>query len=93
MDDFQQKSTKVVRIVLYRLTISQSDCRQAGPYQLPYDKRTYFNREHCYHIGQTFLTMKKCVPDREKQNVLKKGKFISLKKFVYFMIKFVLKQK
>ena len=32
-----QKSKKVVRIVLYELAISQSDCRKAGPYQLLYN--------------------------------------------------------
>ena len=33
------KSWKVVvRIVLYRLAISQSDYRNTGHYQLPYDK-------------------------------------------------------
>ena len=35
MDDFLQKLKKVVRIVLYGPAISQSDCRKAGPYQLP----------------------------------------------------------
>ena len=35
MDDFLQKLKKMVRIVLYGPTISQSDCRKAGPYQLP----------------------------------------------------------
>ena len=35
--DFLQKLKKVVRIVLYGPAISQSDCRKAGPYQLPYD--------------------------------------------------------
>ena len=30
-----QKLKKVARIVLYGLAISQSDCRKAGPYQLP----------------------------------------------------------
>ena len=34
MDDFLKKSKKVVCIVLYGLTISQSDCRKASPYQL-----------------------------------------------------------
>ena len=33
--DFLQKLKKVVRIVLYGLAINQSDCRKAGPYQLP----------------------------------------------------------
>ena len=33
--DFLQKLKKVVRIVLYGPAISQSDCRKAGPYQLP----------------------------------------------------------
>ena len=42
MDDFLQKLKKVVRIVLYGPAISQSDCRKAGPYQLPYD-----NVLHC----------------------------------------------
>ena len=35
MDDFLEKSKKVVRIVLYGPAIRQSDCRKAGPYQLP----------------------------------------------------------
>ena len=35
MDDFLQKLKKVVPIVLYGHAISQSDCRKAGPYQLP----------------------------------------------------------
>ena len=35
MDDFLQKLKKVVRIVLYGPAISQPDCREAGPYQLP----------------------------------------------------------
>ena len=35
MDGFLQKLKKVVRIVLYGPFISQSDCRKAGPYQLP----------------------------------------------------------
>ena len=38
MDDFLQKLKKVVRIVLYGPAISQSDCRKAGPYQLPCNK-------------------------------------------------------
>ena len=37
MDDFLQKLKKVVRIVLYGPAISQSDCRKAGPYQLPFN--------------------------------------------------------
>ena len=37
MDDFLQKLKKVVRIVLYGPVISQSDCRKAGPYQLPFN--------------------------------------------------------
>ena len=41
MDDFLQKLKKVVRIVLYGRAISQSDCRKAGPYQLPYNKVFY----------------------------------------------------
>ena len=35
IDDFLQKLKKLVRIVLYGPAISQSDCRKAGPYQLP----------------------------------------------------------
>ena len=35
MGDFLQKVIKVVRIVLYGPTISQSDYRKADPYQLP----------------------------------------------------------
>ena len=34
MDDFLQKLKKLIRIVLYGLAISQSDCRKGGPYQL-----------------------------------------------------------
>ena len=41
MDDFLQKLKKVVRIVLYGPAVSQSDCRKAGPYQLPSDKLKY----------------------------------------------------
>ena len=37
MDDFLQKLKKVVPVVLYGPAISQSDCRKAGPYQLPYN--------------------------------------------------------
>ena len=37
MDDFLQKLKKVVGIVLNGPTISRSDCRKAGPYQLPYN--------------------------------------------------------
>ena len=39
--DFLQKLKKVVRIVLYGLAISQSDCRKAGLYQLPYNNLQY----------------------------------------------------
>ena len=42
MDDFLQKLKKVVRIVLYGPAISQSDCRKAGPYQLPQNNTFYF---------------------------------------------------
>ena len=35
MDDFLQQLKKVVRIVLYGAAIGQSDCKKAGPYQLP----------------------------------------------------------
>ena len=38
MDDFLQKLKKAVRIVLYGLAISQSDCSKADPYQLPFNK-------------------------------------------------------
>ena len=41
MDDFLQKLKKVVRIVLYGPAISQSDCRKAGPYQLPCNNDSY----------------------------------------------------
>ena len=37
MDDFLQKSKKVVRIVLYGPAISQSDCKKASLYQLPFN--------------------------------------------------------
>ena len=37
MDDFLQKLEKVVHIVLYGPAISQSDCRKASQYQLPYN--------------------------------------------------------
>ena len=39
--DFLQKFKTVVHIVLYGPAISQSDCRKAGPYQLPYDNALY----------------------------------------------------
>ena len=35
---FSVKFEKVVRVVLYGSAISQSDCRKAGPYQLPCNK-------------------------------------------------------
>ena len=35
MDDSLQKLKKMVRIVLYGLAISQSDCREGSLYQLP----------------------------------------------------------
>ena len=38
MDDFLRKLKTVVRIVLYGPAISQSDCKKAGPYQLPCNK-------------------------------------------------------
>ena len=41
MNDFLQKLKKVVRIMLYGPAISQSDCRKAGPYQLPYNETDY----------------------------------------------------
>ena len=49
MDDFLQKLKKVVRIMLYGPAISQSDCRKAGPYQLPYKiyKRTSHQWPSC----------------------------------------------
>ena len=40
MGDFLQKLKKVVRIVLYGPAIGQSDCRKAGPYQLPFNNRS-----------------------------------------------------
>ena len=43
MDDFLQKLKKVVRIVLYGTAINPSDCRKAGPYQLPYNKKKLFD--------------------------------------------------
>ena len=43
--DFLQKLKKVVRIVLYGPAISQSDCRKAGPYQLPSNKLHYLLQE------------------------------------------------
>ena len=42
MDDFLQKLKKVDRIVLYGPAISQSDCRKAGPYQLPVIKQLFW---------------------------------------------------
>ena len=48
MDDFQQKMKKVVRIVLYGSAISQSDCRKAGPYQLPSNNYCYNNQSQVY---------------------------------------------
>ena len=44
MDGFLQKFKKVVRIVLYGPTVSKSDCKKAGPYQLPYSKSTHHFR-------------------------------------------------
>ena len=38
MEDFLQKLKKVVRVVLYKPAISQSDYRKAGSYQLPFNK-------------------------------------------------------
>ena len=37
MDDFLQKFKKVTHVVIYGPAISQSDCRRAGLYQLPYN--------------------------------------------------------
>ena len=48
--DFLQKLKKVVRIVLYGPAISQSDCRKAGPYQLPYNN--YYDYEMCCFRGE-----------------------------------------
>ena len=45
--DFLQKLKKVARIVLYGPAISQSDCRKAGPYQLPYNNALYCIVFHC----------------------------------------------
>ena len=42
MGDFLQKLKKVVRIMLYGLAISQSDCRKANPYQLSYNNMLLF---------------------------------------------------
>ena len=44
IDDVLQKLKKVVRIVPYGLAISQSDCRKADPYQLPYVNGLEFSR-------------------------------------------------
>ena len=41
IDNFLQKLKKVVRVMLYGPAISQSDCRKAGPYQLPYNQGVY----------------------------------------------------
>ena len=41
MDDFLQKLKNVVRIVLYGPAVSQSDCKKAGPYQLPSNNVIY----------------------------------------------------
>ena len=46
MEDFLQKLKKVVLIVLYGPAISQSDCRKAGPYQLPYNNEQYSPSEN-----------------------------------------------
>ena len=61
MDDFLQKLRKVVRIVLYGPAISQSDCRKAGPYQLPSNKGEILTWEdlNCIpkkKIGKTSLS-------------------------------------
>ena len=47
-EDFLQKLKKVVRIVLYGLAISQSDCRKSGPYQLPSNNAKYFLVRNLY---------------------------------------------
>ena len=39
---FSTKLQKVIRIVLYRPAIGQSDCRKASPYQLPYNNWPIF---------------------------------------------------
>ena len=72
MDDFPQRLKKVVRIVLYRPAISQSDCRKAGPYQLPLIiDQTHFWAllddsliEICY-IKNSFISLKE---KRSKSN-------------------------
>ena len=51
MDDFLQKLKKVVRIVLYGPANSQSDCRKAGPYKLPFNKPCYRLGRKIYFVG------------------------------------------
>ena len=51
--DFLQKLKKVVRIMLYGPAISQSDCRKAGPYQLPSNK----NLPRGLHVKIAILEM------------------------------------
>ena len=41
MDDFLQKLKKVVHIILYGPAISQSGCRKASLYQLPFNKHVF----------------------------------------------------
>ena len=41
--------------MLYGPAISQSDCRKAGPYQLPYNKVLYYT---LFHISVIFRCIK-----------------------------------
>ena len=56
--DLLQKLKKVVRIVLYGPAISQSDCRKAGPYQLPCNNVIYIiiQIRQLYKLGCFDLT-------------------------------------
>ena len=55
-----EKLKKVVRIVLYGPAVSQSDCRRAGPYQLPCNNVLYrvvycrmkFDRDQTFSLNK-----------------------------------------
>ena len=65
MDDFLKKLKKLVRIVLYGPAISQSDCRRAGPYQLPSNK----NWERQCANGELLEVQQRSVCHIKKHNV------------------------
>ena len=67
MDDFLRKLKKVVRIVLYGTAISQSDCRKAGPHQLPCNKRIYRRRKPA--AFSVMIDRRKVKADKAKGNI------------------------